>query len=326
MVRAGPQPAVVVAEPRQAKTNAIKAIALMCIAVALFTCIDATAKYLITVSQLPMTQVVWVRFLGQFVAIVAALGLVAVPQLLKTTKLKYQLLRSAMLLSSTLFNFIALKYLRLDQTTTINFLTSLTVALLAGPVLGEWVGWRRLVAIGIGFAGILVAVRPGFVAFETAFLFSFACMLSYAAFSLLTRYLAPHDSSEVTLFYSLLIGTYVMAPFAIIDWVWPADRLTWALVASLGFWGALGHYIFIVAHRYAPASTLSPFIYLSLITHSTAGYYIFGAVPDVWTLAGAAIVIASGLYIIRREQVRMREIRAKLEAAAALDRAGHVYR
>ncbi len=290
----------------KAQTNAVKAIMLMCIAVALFTCIDATAKYLIVVSQLPMTQVVWVRFLGQFLAIVIALGLVAVPGLLKTKKMKQQLLRSLMLLSSTLFNFIALKFLRLDQTTTINFLTSLTVALLAGPVLGEWVGWRRLVAIAIGFGGVLVAVRPGFATFEPAFLFSFACMLSYAVFSLLTRYLAPHDSSEVTLFYSLLIGTYVMAPFAIIDWMWPADIITWVAMVSLGFWGALGHYIFIVAHRYAPASTISPFIYLSLITHSTAGYVIFGAVPDVWTLAGAVIVIASGLYILRREQVRAR--------------------
>ncbi len=299
--KAAVQPAV------QAKTNSGKAIALMCTAVALFTAIDATAKYLMSVSGLPMTQVVWVRFLGQFVAIVVALGLVAVPALLKTTKIWPQLFRSLMLLTSTLFNFLALKYLRLDQTTTINFLTPLCVALLAGPVLGEWIGWRRLVAILVGFCGVLVAVRPGFTTFEPAFLFSLCCVASYAAFSLLTRYLAPYDSSEVTLFYSLLIGTYIMAPFAIIDWVWPADTLTWVLVVTLGFWGALGHYIFIVAHRFAPASTLSPFIYLSLITHSTAGFMLFGHLPDGWTLAGAAVIILSGLYIWRREQIRKRE-------------------
>jgi drug/metabolite transporter (DMT)-like permease len=289
-----------------AGSNPVRGIVLMCTAVVFFTCIDATAKYLITVSQLPMTQVVWVRFLGQFLAIVVTLGLVAVPKLLKTKKMKQQLLRSLMLLTSTLFNFIALRYLRLDQTTTINFLTSLTVALLAGPALGEWVGWRRLIAIIVGFAGILLAVRPGFQTFEPAFLFSFACMLSYAVFSLLTRYLAPHDSSEVTLFYSLLIGTYIMAPFAIIDWTWPRETTTWFAMISIGFWGALGHYIFIVAHRYAPASTLAPFIYLSLITHSSAGYALFGAVPDMWTLAGATIVVASGLYILRREHIRGR--------------------
>jgi drug/metabolite transporter (DMT)-like permease len=302
--------------PLQAKTNSVKAIALMCMAIAFFSAIDATAKYLIAVSQLPMSQVVWVRFLGQFVAIVVALGLVAMPSLLRTKKLWSQLFRSTMLLTSTLFNFLALKFLRLDQTTTINFLTPLCVALLAGPVLGEWIGWRRFFAILVGFSGILVAVRPGFTAFEPAIVFSLLCVASYAAFSLLTRYLAPYDSSEVTLFYSLLVGTYVMAPFAIIDWVWPQDALTWVLVVTLGFWGALGHYIFIVAHRYAPASTLAPFIYLSLITHSAAGFMIFGHVPDGWTLAGAAIIIASGLYIIRREQIRKRE------ADAALTRPG----
>jgi drug/metabolite transporter (DMT)-like permease len=164
-----------------------------------------------------------------------------------------------------------------------------------------------LLAIGVGFSGVLVAVRPGFVAFEPAFLIAFCTVIAYACFQLSTRYLAPFDPPEVTLFYSLLMGAFLMAPFALMDWVWPATPLVWVLVLTIGVWGAIGHGIFIVAYRYADAATLAPFIYVSLITHGIAGYLVFDQVPDGWTLAGAAIIIASGLYILWREQVRARE-------------------
>jgi drug/metabolite transporter (DMT)-like permease len=254
-----------------------------------------------------MTQIVWVRFVGQFAAIVLALGLVAIPRLLRSTRPGTQVFRSTLLLTSTVLNFLALQHLRLDQTTTIQFLVPLTVALLAGPLLGEWIGWRRLVAVFVGFGGVLVAVRPGFAEVHPAFLLAFGCMLSHAVFTLLTRYLAPHDSTETTLFYSLLIGTWLMAPFAIIDWVWPQDVLTYVLMAGLGLFGALGHWLYIAAFRFAPAPTVAPFTYFSLITYSVAGFAVFGHLPDGWTLAGATIIIASGLYLLWRERVRARE-------------------
>ena len=140
----------------------LRAIGLMVLAVTTFACLDATAKYLVTRADVPLVQVVWMRFLGQLAAIVIALGLVSVPRLLATKRLGAQVFRSFLLLSSTLLNFAALQTLRLDQTLTIQFLAPLLVALLAGPMLGEWVGWRRLVAIVIGFVGILVMIRPGF--------------------------------------------------------------------------------------------------------------------------------------------------------------------
>ena len=296
------------AEPARFATSylPLRAIGLMCLAWALFACLDTTAKYLGTATQLPASQVIWMRFLGQFLAMVAALGLLAVPRMLATSKLKVQLLRSLLLLSSTTFNFLALRHLRLDQTTTIGFLTPLTVALLAGPFLGEWIGWRRAVAIAVGFTGILVALRPGVAEFHPAFLLSFASMVSYAVFSLITRFLAGHDRAEVTLFYSLLAGTIMVGPLALVQWVWPATSLEWTLLLSMGVFGAIGHYLFILAHRYAPASIVAPFLYISLLTHSTAGFLVFGQVPDSWTLGGAAIVILSGLYLFQRERATLR--------------------
>jgi drug/metabolite transporter (DMT)-like permease len=145
----------------------------MCLAIALFSCLDATAKYMASTLQLPVTQVTWLRFVSQFVLMAMAVGLVTLPRLLLTRKLVHQSVRSLLMLGSTVLNFLALRHLRLDQTQTIYFLTPLVVALLAGPYLGEWVGWRRMLAILVGFAGILVVVRPGYVAFHPAMALAF---------------------------------------------------------------------------------------------------------------------------------------------------------
>jgi drug/metabolite transporter (DMT)-like permease len=306
--------------PVHAASRPLRAIGLMCIAWVLFACLDTTVKYLGTFTPLPASQVIWMRFLGQFLAMVALLGLLAVPSLLRTRKLAVQLGRSLLMLASTAFNFLALRHLRLDQTTTIGFLTPLTVALLAGPLLGEWIGWRRAIGIAVGFAGILLALRPGVTAIHPAVLLSLAGMVCYAVFSISTRYLAPYDRAEVTLFYSLLAGSLIVAPFALAEWVWPADRFTWLLLLSMGAYGGLGHYLFILAHRYAPASTIAPFLYLTLLTHSTAGYLVFDQVPDAWTLSGAGIVILSGLYLFQRERVTARAAAVAMTSEAAPQR------
>lgn len=288
-------------------TSATRGIGLMCIAIAVFSCLDTTAKYMATTAGLPVTQVVWMRFVSQLVLIVFVVGLLAIPRLLGTRKLGFQLARSTLMLCSTVLNFMALKHLRLDQTQTIYFMAPFVVALLGGPFLGEWVGWRRMVAVLFGFSGILVVVRPGYVPLEPALFLALGSMLCYAIFILLTRYLATYDAAEVTLFYSLFAGAILMAPLAISDWVWPTSAKTWGLMLSMGLWGGIGHYIFILAYRHAPAAVLAPFIYLGLVTHAGGGWLVFGQVPDRWTLAGAAVVVASGVYLIHRERVRTAE-------------------
>jgi drug/metabolite transporter (DMT)-like permease len=311
----GPQPAQLGpqlgrVERVERSGDRLKAIGLMVAAVTLFSALDCTAKYLTTVIKLPVAEVVWVRFLGQFLAILMTLGLVSLPRLLRSAKPKHQLVRSCLLLASTAFNFLALQYLRLDQTLSIQFLAPLMVALLAGPVLGEWVGWRRLVAIIVGFCGILVIVRPGYQQLSVGIVLAFMCVLAYAGFSLITRYVANQDPPDVTLFWSLLAGTFCVAPFALANWVWPANGLQLALMLSMGAWGGLGHYLFIIAYQLAPASTIAPFIYLQLLSTTALGYFVFGDVPDVWTLAGASIVIASGVYLVHREHVTRAQKRA----------------
>ena len=139
----------------------LKAVGLMCIAVTLFSGLDTSAKYLETRARLPTMQIVWARFTGQFLIMLTFLTALPVSALFGTRKLKLEMFRSLLMVSTTACNFLALQYLRLDQTVTVVFLAPLVVAALAGPVLGEWVGWRRGIAIFVGFLGILIVVRPG---------------------------------------------------------------------------------------------------------------------------------------------------------------------
>jgi drug/metabolite transporter (DMT)-like permease len=292
-------------DPADEGRRRLKAIGLMVIALVLFSLLDASAKYLATAKGLPVTQIVWVRFVVQFVlllVLVPAFGLLGLKELFATTRLAQQIARSFLMVGTTAFNFLALKYLRLDQTITVVFLAPLVVALLAGPVLGEWVGWRRFVAILVGFLGIVIAVRPGFAAVHPAVGYAFGAMLAYALFMLLTRQLAGHDPPLVTLFYSMFVGTFFGAPLAAGDWVAPPDLATWAMLGSLGILGGTGHYLFIHAYGLAPASSISPFLYLQLLSMTALGYLVFGDVPDAWTLVGAAVIVGSGVYLVHRER------------------------
>ncbi len=288
--------------------NRLQAIGLMCLAVALFSGLDTSAKYLVTQAHLPTVQIVWARFLGQFLVMLSLLSALPLSALLRTRKLKLELLRSLLMVSTTTCNFLALRHLRLDQTVSVAFLAPLIVALLAGPFLGEWVGWRRLVAIFAGFVGVLIVVHPGIGGLHPAFAFAFGGMLAYAFFMLLTRFLAAHDAPLVMLFYSILLGTFALAPFAIWQWVWPRSLSEWLLLMSLGILGGTGHYLFIHAYRLAPASSVAPFLYVQILTMVAFGFAVFGDVPDMWTLVGAAVIIASGIYLLHRERSLREEV------------------
>jgi drug/metabolite transporter (DMT)-like permease len=277
-------------------------IGLMSGAVADFACLDAIAKYLGT--HMDTLQVVSVRYAAAFLLTLLISNPVSRPGLLRTQKPLLQLGRSLLLLGSTTFNFMAFRYLQLDEALAILFSTPFMVAILAGPMLGEWVGWRRWIAIGVGFIGVLVVVRPGLGGLQWAALLSFGSAVCYAFYSISTRMLARHDSSETTLFYSNMLGAVIMLPILPFVWSPPPSVLDGILMVALGGFGAFGHFLMISAHRYAPASVLSPFMYTQLVWATAFGYLIFANVPSRWTLAGAAIVIASGLYLLHRERRR----------------------
>lgn len=288
---------------KAARASTVTAIVLLILAVTLFSALDTVAKYLATRLHIPVAEVVWLRFVGQTLYMVAIFGIIGVPALLRTERLGLQTIRSILMVMTTVCNFFALQTLRLDQTITIVFLAPLVVAALAGPLLGEWIGWRRGIAVAVGFCGVLVALHPGSAPISLAVIVSFSGMLAYAFFMLLTRHLSSIDPPFVTLFYSMMVGTIFGTPFALRDWVWPADGFTWLLLAMLGAFGGAGHMLFIYAYKRAPASTVSPFLYVQLLTMVSCGWIVFGDAPDLWTLTGASIIIASGVYLVHRERL-----------------------
>ena len=273
----------------------------MCGTVVCFAGLDAIAKYLN--HHMDTLQVVWARYIVAFAVAVAISNPITRPGLLVTKRPVLQVVRSALLLASTVLNFIALRYLQLDEVLAILFSTPFIVAVLAGPMLGEWVGWRRWMAIAVGFVGILVVTRPGIGVMHFAMLLSLLSAFTYSLYLISTRFLAGADSSDTTLFYSNLVGAAAMSLVVPLVWTTPTSATIVVLIVVMGSLGSIGHYLLILAHRLAPASVLSPFNYTQLVWVIALGFLVFGDVPNGWTLAGAAIVIASGLYLVHRERL-----------------------
>jgi len=276
-------------------------IGLMCAALLCFSALDASAKWLNRSTDPLLT--VWARYTASVIFVSVLLNPIAKPGLLRTRRPWLQWARSLLLFLSTALNFFALQYLQLVETISILFATPLLVALIAAPVLGERVGPRRLAAIVIGFIGVLIVTRPGFGAMHPAALLSVAGTICFALYSITTRILAAYDPSETTMVYSGLAGVILMTP--LLPWIWttPPSLLTWALLFATGAFGAVGHWLLILAHARAPAPILAPFIYSQIIWMFALGYLVFGDWPDMWTFTGSAVVIASGLYLLYRERV-----------------------
>jgi drug/metabolite transporter (DMT)-like permease len=286
-----------------AEGRRLAGIGLMCGAVACFALLDCSAKWLGTRGLDPLT-IAWARYAVAMLLVSAFINPVTTPGALRTNRFRLQALRSLLLLGSTAFNFVALRYLQLAETVSIQFATPLLVALLAGPMLGEWIGARRLVAIGVGFVGVLAVVRPGPEGVQPAALFCLGNVVCYAFYILTTRRLAGIDSTATTTFYSGVAGVALLTPALPLVWTSPTSGPAWALLAALGLFGGFGHWLFVLAHARAPAAVLAPFIYTQLLWMLILGWVVFGDVPGPWTLAGAGIVVASGLYLLDHERVR----------------------
>ncbi|MBW8617922.1 MAG: DMT family transporter [Hyphomicrobiales bacterium] len=285
--------------PRDEKINRLIGIGLMCLTFLCFTGLDTTAKWLN--HSIPTIQIVWARYSFSVVLVLLIINPKTKPGVLTTKKPLVQIIRSLLLLLSTLANFVALNYLQLAQTTTIALATPLLVSALSGPLLGESVPRDRFIAIGIGFLGVVSVARPGFGGIHPVAILSILGMCCYAGYALMTRFLVGHDQTETTLVYSGLVGAVILSFGLPFFWESPPDLATWALMLSMGLYAAVGHFFLITAHRFAPAYVLSPFMYTQLGWMTLSGYLVFGDVPDSFTIAGGVIIVLSGLYLIFQE-------------------------
>ncbi len=284
-------------------------IALMCAGVVCFALCDAGAKWLNQTLDPMMTA--WARYASNVLVVSVVLNPITTPGIARSNRLGLQILRSAILVACTVMNFFALQFLQLTTAMAIQFAMPLIVALIAGPLLGEWAGSRRLVAIGIGFVGVLVVTRPFSGGLHPAAMLTVGATVLYAFYAIVTRTLAAHDRTTTTVFYSGLVGVMILTPVLPFVWSNPPSLFHWGLMAGIGISAGAGHWLLILAHARAPAPVLSPFIYTQLLWMGILGYLVFNDVPDGWTLVGAAIVVGSGLYLLWWERQTRRE-----EAAA----------
>lgn len=268
----------------------------------MFSVLDTTAKYL--TMHMDQFQVAWARFTSAFVLTLLISNPWNTPRLLHTKRIGLQITRGLLLCASTVLGVIALRYIQLDEATAIAFSGPLIIAALAGPMLGEWIGPRRWAAIFVGFLGVLVVTRPGFSGIHPAAMLTFLCAVCYSLYTLVTRMQSDTERPDTSLFYANVIGVVILTPLLPFVWTAPA---TWKLVLLMCLTGAvagLGHFFLIMAVRRAPASVLSPFMYSQLVWVILIGYVVFGQLPSTWSLAGASLIVGSGLYLIHRERVR----------------------
>lgn len=288
-------------KPREDRTAA--GVLTMFFAVVFFTCIDTSAKWLVT-AGLAALQVVFVRYLVHFLLALAEFLPREGRNALVSNAPGRQILRAGFLLGSTAVNFTALQYLPLTVTTTIMFAGPIAVTLLSIPILGERVGAHRIGAVCVGFLGVLVVMQPWGAAFHPAMLLSLVAMLCGSMYFIMTRMLAGIESNATAQIWTSGLATLLLAPVALRDWHWPASAGDWIAFGLIGIFGGVGHMLATNAHRLADASILAPLVYSQIVLAAVASILVFDTWPTVWTLAGGTIIALAGLYIWQRERMR----------------------
>jgi drug/metabolite transporter (DMT)-like permease len=286
-----------------ASERILAGIGLVILAVACFATLDTATK--LSTAGVPILMGVWFRYAFQAVATTIVLLPKHGPALLRTQHPKYQLLRGALLLASSMLAFLSLRYMPLAEFTSVVLIAPLVITLLAATTLKEQVSPLRWALVAGGFIGTLVILRPGGEAFSWAVLLPIGLVLTNAWFQVLTSKLAQTENPLTMHFYTGWVGTLIASvavPFAwtaLPGWQW------WALLCLMGFMGTVGHFILILAYQRAPASTLTPYLYAQIAFAMLGGWLMFSQVPDRLSLIGIATIAicgAAGAWLTVRER------------------------
>jgi len=269
-----------------------RGVGLMLAAVAVQSCSEAVAK-MMTVS-LPAIEIAWLRY-AVFAFVVVAATLVSGRRLaLRTPRPAMQMLRSVSAVGAAIFFIMGLSLLPMAEVTAISFMAPLLVTLFSIPILKEVVGIRRWMAVAAGMIGVVMIVKPGTEAFALSALFPLIAAAGWALALVITRLMSVSDQPLVSLTYAALVGFALTSALVPLVWVTP-DLRGLLLGLGTGAFGAMAQYLTVEALRHEKASVLAPLFYGSLVWSVLFGYVIFGNLPDAWTYAGAAAIIAAGL-------------------------------
>ena len=266
----------------------------------LMTTQDGITKWL--TAEFHSGEIMFFRGLFTFVPILVIVALRSGGlEQLASRNIKGTAMRAVFGAGTSIFVVTSLAFLPLADALAIIFTYPIILTALSMPMLGESVGWRRWLAVCVGFAGLLLMVKPGAGGIPYYYAFPLLTALLAALRDVATRRLRSDDSAISILFYSMVAGLIVGAaslPAFGAHWPSPAQ---WGLFAIAGILSALSHLLTIQALLWAPGGTTAPFRYLTLVWAALIGYAVWGDVPDAWKLSGAALVVGAGLFILHRE-------------------------
>ena len=278
----------------------MKAIIFNLLAWVMLPIMDGFAKYLS--AELPVLQITWARYFFTVVFIFPLMLFFFKKYLVWTDKPKLQLIRGLILLTANISFFYSISVISLPKALTLAFVAPLVVTAFSPFFLGESVGYRRWTAVVIGFIGSLVVIRPGFVEINLASLAALGTGIMYGFYLIITRKLSTSDNPLLTLLLTGVVGAIIATTFMPFVWVSPTLN-QWSIMAAIGLFACIGHLFIILSLKYADASKLAPFSYFEIVTNIIIAYYFFGDFPDSWTFLGLFIIVFSGIYISRRENI-----------------------
>ena len=283
------------------KQNERLGIFLMVITTIVFASQDGLSKYLATEYNVYMVVMIRYWFFAAFVITISSRKPGGVKQVAKTKTPLLQIFRSLLLVAEMCVTVLAFTLLGLAETHAIFASYPLIIAMLSGPILGEHVGWRRWLAICVGFFGILIILNPGNGIFSPYALVPLAGAILFALYGLLTRYAGQYDNSSTSFFWTGIIGCIAMTAIGLNFWD-PVSQADWGIMLILSASGMLGHFLLIKCYEVAEASAVQPFAYLQLIWASIIGIIIFGEQITTNVFIGACIIVGAGLFTLWRER------------------------
>ena len=283
----------------QSQDNTLNGIGLLIISTFFFAAQDAITKHLI--ETLSAFQIVTVRFFFfALFAIVYAASRTERHSWFRSANPVLQISRSLLITAEICIFAVTIQHMGLAEMHTVFACFPLLITALSMPLLGEDVGWRRWLAVFAGFLGTLIIIRPGLGVFNPWSLAAFLAALMFALYNILTRKVSQRDSFETSLLYFGVVGFLGSLVFALFTWRQP-DGMETVLLLTISVTAIIGHLCLIKALELAPAVILQPFNYFVLVWAIVLGYLLFGEILDPVSLLGAAIVVASGVFIARRE-------------------------
>ena len=283
------------------KQNERLGILLMIITTIVFASQDGLSKYLATEYNVYMVVMIRYWFFAAFVISMSSRRTGGIKRVAKTKSPILQIFRSLILVAEMCITILAFTLLGLAETHAIFASYPLIIAMLSGPILGEYVGWRRWLAISFGFIGILIILNPGNGIFSPYALVPLAGAILFALYGLLTRYVGQYDNSSTSFFWTGVVGSIAMTVVGLNFWD-PVSKSDWSIMLLLSASGVVGHYLLIKCYEVAEASAVQPFAYLQLIWASMIGIIIFGEQITTNVLIGACIIVGAGLFTLWRER------------------------